>query len=331
MISGSEYVNKLFETMYAKFLDTIEKYDLIPADTEKVCLGMSGGKDAQVMTLLMNEYKKRVRPDLELELLIVKTPSWKYEPDKYYAGNEAMKEYATTQKKSVDTTIEYWEKQGIHTKLINYAPEVSNEVIMRAEKPCVMCFIGLYRSLCGYIKEQYEQGKKTVLSIGITKFDLLYVLESLTIRSNGNSWEYDKLNSPDKYYFNRLQTTFFSPYPKLILGIPGTDAAKITPIINLTDNETRELANQLGLPRIPDPCAKLHGEKFVSDKRYFDSYLAGTTTEDINLDHIHSGFFSDYQSLLDTFTRVGVLPPRSELDGLMYEAINNSKITAIYE
>ena len=84
MISGSEYVNKLFETMYAKFLDTIEKYDLIPADTEKVCLGMSGGKDAQVMTLLMNEYKKRVRPDLELELLIVKTPSWKYEPDKYY-------------------------------------------------------------------------------------------------------------------------------------------------------------------------------------------------------------------------------------------------------
>ena len=72
-------------------------------------------------------------------------------------------------------------------------------------------------------------------------------------------------------------------------------------IINLTDNETRELANQLKLPRIPDPCAKLHGDRFVSDKRYFDGYLAGTTTEDLNLDHINSGFFSDYQSLLDTF------------------------------
>ena len=296
MENKEKYVERLFENIYAKFKKTVNDYDLIPEDTQKLCIGMSGGKDAQVMSLLLLEYKKRERNDLELELLTVSTPSWKYRPDNYFAGDATKQEYVSEQKKAIDDNIKFWEEKGIPTKLIDYAPEISDDTIFNAEKPCVMCFIGLYRSLCNYLKQEYESGKKVVLSIGITKFDLLYVLESLTIRSNGKSWEYDKKNTPSKYYFNRLQTAFFSPYPKILLGIPNTDIFKITPIINLTDNETRELANQLKLPRIPDPCAKLHGERFISDKRYFDGYLAGTTTEDINLDHINSGFFSDYQS-----------------------------------
>lgn len=331
MSGNKEYIQALFEAVYEKFKKTIEDYDLIPNDIEKVCIGMSGGKDAQVMSLLLLEYKKRERNDLELELLTVTTPSWKYQPDKYFKGDTSKNEYVIEQKRAIDDNTKFWEEKGIPTKNVDYVAPINDQAIFNAEKPCVMCFIGLYRSLCKYLENEHKNGKKVVLSIGITKFDLLYVLESLTIRSNGKTWEYDKENNPAKYYFNRLQTSFFSPYPKILLGIPNTDICKITPIINLTDNETRELANQLKLPRIPDPCAKLHGDRFVSDKRYFDGYLAGTTTEDLNLDHIHSGFFSDYQSLLDTFTRVGILPPKEDIDNVLYGAINDEKIVSIYK
>lgn len=331
MKSNSEYISRLFEMMYGKFIDMVEKHNLIPTELNKICIGMSGGKDAQVMTLLLHEYKKRVRPDLELELITASTPTWKFKPDEYYRGDVSKFEYVVNQKKSIDDNISFWKEMGIESKLIDFAPEVNDDVIMGAEKPCVMCFIGLYRTMCRYLKQEYDAGKKVALSVGITKFDLLYVLESLTIRSNGKDWQYEKKNNPEKYYFNRLQTALFCPYPKILLGIPGTDITKITPIVCLTDNETRELANQLHLPRIPDPCAKLHDERFVSDKRYFDSYLAGTTTEDINLDHVNSGFFSDYNSLLDTFKRIGVLPPVTEIDNILYPAVTDPKITAIYE
>ena len=81
---------KLYLKRYTQNLKkTIDDYDLIPNDIEKVCIGMSGGKDAQIMSLLLLEYKKRERNDLELELLTVTTPSWKYQPDKYYKGDSS--------------------------------------------------------------------------------------------------------------------------------------------------------------------------------------------------------------------------------------------------
>ncbi|SFR57492.1 tRNA lysidine(34) synthetase [Anaeromicropila populeti] len=320
----------VFEAAYSKFSKMVQDYELIPDDIDKVSIGMSGGKDAQVMALMLHEFKYRERNDLELELLTATTPAWKFRPDEFFKKDSEQWQYAAEQKKAVDVTRKFWEEKGIPTVYVDQAPGVDENVIYNAKTPCVMCFIGLYRAMCEYLSKEYKSGKKVTLSVGITKFDLLYVLESLTIRSSGRTWEEDKKNYPSKYYFNRLQTSFFSPYPKILLGIPDTDITKITPIVNLTDNETRYIANAMNLPRIADPCAKLYGERFVSDKRSFDAYLASTTTEDMNLDHVNSGFFAEYQSLLDTFTRLGILPPKEDIDNILYPAINNQDIISIY-
>ncbi len=320
----------MFQQKYEKFLKTVNDYELIPKEIDKVAIAMSGGKDAQVLAALLLEYKQKERPDLELEIVTVAAPRWKYKPDEYFADDESKKEYITEQKKAVNETREFWENKVIPTAYVSNIPGITEDMVMNASKPCVWCFFGLYRALCKYLEDEHKKGKNITLAFGLTKFDLLYVLESLIIRSGGKTWDYDKEHNPEKYYFNRMQLSWFSPYPKLKIGIPNTEINKITPIINLTDNETRELANSLGLPRIPDPCHKLFGERFESDKRHFDRYLAGTTTEDVNTDHVNSGFFSEYQSLLDTFTRVGVLPPVEEIDNILYEGLYNKSLTSVF-
>ena len=320
----------MFRQKYEKFLKTVQDYALIPKEIEKVAIAMSGGKDAQVLAALLLEYQQNERPDLELEIVTVAAPRWKYRPDEYFSADESKKKYIIEQKKAINKTKSFWEGKGIQYTYIDTVPGITEDIVMNASKPCVWCFFGLYRALCAYLIEEHKKGKNITLAFGLTKFDLLYVMESLIIRSGGKTWSYDKEHYPDKYYFNRMQLSWFSPYPKLKMGIPNTDIYKITPIINLTDNETRTLANSMGLPRIPDPCHKLFGEKFESDKRHFDRYLAGTTTEDINLDHVNSGFFSEYQSLLDTFTRVGVLPPIEEIDNILYEGLYNPSLTAVF-
>ncbi|WP_265447389.1 hypothetical protein [Acetivibrio straminisolvens] len=321
----------MFEQKYEKFLKTVNDYDLIPKEIEKVAIAMSGGKDAQVLAAFLLEYKKRERPDLELEIVTVAAPRWKYRPDEFFASDESKKDYINEQMKAINETKEFWEKKGVPYTYVHTVPGITEDMLMKASKPCVWCFFGLYRALCKYLEDEYKKGKKITLATGLTKFDLLYVLESLIIRSGGKTWEYDKVYNPKRYYFNRMQLSWFSPYPKIKIGIPNTDIYKITPIINLTDNETRELANKMGLPRIPDPCHKLFGDKYESDKRHFDRYLAGTTTEDINIDHVNSGFFSEYQSLLDTFTRVGVLPPVEEIDNILYEGLYNESLTSVFK
>jgi tRNA(Ile)-lysidine synthase TilS/MesJ len=324
---------KMFEDKYQKLLATINEYDLIPEEIDTVAIAMSGGKDAQVLALLLSEYKKRVRTDLTLEIVTVTGPAWKYAPRTFFAdtADPDIQKYAEEQEHHVEETKRYWENKGIAYKYIDFVPGIDEPLIQKASKPCVWCFIALNRALFKYLSDEYSKGRKITLATGITKFDLLYVLESLTIRSGGKSWEYDRVHNPNRYYFSRMQLACFSPYPKIKIGIPNCEVSKITPIINLTDNETRVLANTYGLPRIPDPCSTLFGDKYESDKRHFDRYLQGTTTEDINVDHVQSGFFSEYQSLLDMFTRSGLLPPVEEIDNVLYEALYNDRILSVFK
>jgi len=293
---------------------------------------MSGGKDAQVMAAFFLEYKKNERPDLELELITFPLPAWKYSPELYYDKFEGeSKQLLIEQRRLLDNNIRYWEERGIPTVNIETTPGINDDFILNADKPCMWCFIGLNRSLYKYLENQYKAGKRISLAIGITKFDLLYLLVSLTIRSGGKDWDYYMKHSPGAFDFNRMQIALFSPYPCISLGIPGTKINKITPLINFTDNETRSLANHMQFPRIPDICIPLFGEKFNSDKRYFDKYLMGTTTEDINLDHEASGFFRDYDGLLKIFYKVGVLPPIEYINGILYKSFYNDEITSIFK
>ncbi len=320
----------LFETLYGKFLDTVKMYDLISEDTDKVAIGMSGGKDAQIVTLFLNEYKKRERPDLEIEIINVASPGWKYRPLDYFAGDKEHAEYANEQNQYIKNTEDYWKNKGLEYTYLKQCEELTDEKIKASRKPCVWCFIGMYRTMFDYLKKEHDKGKKIVLANGVTKLDLLYVMTSLVIRSGGKTWSDDKENNPSRYYFAQQQLACFSPYPKIKIGIPGTDICRISPIINLTDNETRALANALELPRIPDPCSKLFGTKFESDKRHFDRYLEGTTTEKIDLNHVNSGFFEDYQGLIDIYTRAGVLPPVEEIDNILYKALYDEQILRVF-
>jgi tRNA(Ile)-lysidine synthase TilS/MesJ len=44
---------------YEKFKATIDEYNIIPKETKKVIIGMSGGKDCVVMAHFLLEYQKK--------------------------------------------------------------------------------------------------------------------------------------------------------------------------------------------------------------------------------------------------------------------------------
>jgi hypothetical protein len=308
---------EVYEKQFLKFVGSINKFDMISKDTNKIVIAMSGGKDCQLMTTFLSEYKKRIRPDLELELITVPLPGWKYFPGDFIDvyPDESHKELLKEQKKLIDTNVKYWKERGIPTVNVKRVAGIDDQKIMDSTNPCTWCYIATKKSFFKYLLEN-DNDKNVRFSIGLTKWDSLYVLVSRMLA--GQNWEVLKKQSKELYDFNRLHVASFSPHPKLNIGLPNKTVYQIQPLVEFNDFETKALASKMEFPLIPDICQDLHGSKFQSDKRHFDRFLKTTAVETMNIGAFENPLFSDYENLLKVFNHAGVLPPLEDLNNILY-------------
>ena len=175
--------------------------------------------------------------------------------------------------------------------------------------------------------EELEDAEQSRLAIGITKWDILYMTLSNILRANGKTWQDIKRDEPSRYEMYCQHFATFSPIPKIDIGIPNKKVYSIEPIVCLSDMETREYAKTLDLPVIPDVCVTLFGDRFSSDKRFFDNFMKVTAMEECNIakNSNYSQFdfldplYSDYQDILDLLKLTGIMPPLEDFDGVLYK------------
>ena len=323
----------MFQNTYEKFLKTVKEFDLISDDTKKVLISTSGGKDANIMTEMLYRYQQSFRPDLELILANAAIPRWKYVPDSYFDKvEESKRSILFEEKQHVDRHREYWKSRGINTIYVDYVQKNEDPKIRDSTGPCNTCF-GIQKQALYHYLEVMDFGEETRLAVGLTKWDMLYLMVYHILKANGKTWNEIKEKDPGKYRVECMHYATFSPYPKINTGIPGKTIYTIEPIIALSDLETREFAKELDLPVIPDICVELYGNKFNSDKRHFDNYLKVSAREEVNMARNNMNAFisneldplySDYNDILKMLKTTGVLPPLKEFDGILYDVYMSS-------
>lgn len=317
---------EVYEQQYERFQGTLQKFDLISPETEKVVVAMSGGKDCQLMTTFLWEYKRRERPDLELELITVPLPEWKYFPSKFLDGCEdaAQREVLEEQQRLLDRNARYWAGRGITIKNVARMPHIDDDKIMESSNPCTWCYIATKQAFFKYLN---EQEKDVRFAIGLTKWDSVYVMISQMLTSQ--PWDVAKVSDPKMYDMNRLHLASFSPYPKLDLGLPDKTVYQIQPLVEFNDFQTKALASKMDFPLVPDICQDLHGPRFQSDKRHFDRFLKTTVVEALNIDSLDNPLFASYEQLLKMFDSTGVLPPQEELNNVLYRGYYDEVMAAV--
>jgi hypothetical protein len=307
--------------MFEKYKKSLIKFDMISKDTQKIVIAMSGGKDCQILTTFMVDYRDRVRPDLELEMITAPIPDWKYFPERHlekFVG-EDKQEILINQRRLIERNKDYWNKKGVPTIEIERVAGIDDDKISDSNDPCTWCYIATKKAMFKYLKD-HNNSKNTRFAIGLTKWDSIYMMISQMLRGQG--WEDVKQKYPEIYNVNKLHIASFSPYPKLNLGIPGKTVYQIQPLIEFVDVETKALATKMNFPLIPDICQDLHGSRFQSDKRHFDRFLKATALEAMNVGSSCSPLFAEYEKMIEMFNNTKVLPPVDELHNVLYDGYN---------
>ncbi|TGY90979.1 hypothetical protein E5329_23345 [Petralouisia muris] len=319
----------MFNKVYTKFVKHIEEFDLITKDTKKIVIATSGGKDANIMTELLYRYKMEFRADLELVLANAAIPKWKYNPTEFIKNIDDEKIIKALEDESVyiEKHKEYWESKGISTVYLEHSEGDGDDAIFNSSIPCTHCFVAQKKALFRYM-EGLEDAEHCRLAIGITKWDILYLALSNILRANGKTWKDIKRDEPARYEMYCQHFATFSPIPKINIGIPNKTVYCIEPIVCLSDMETREYAKTLELPIIPDVCVSLFGEKFSSDKRFFDNFMKVTAIEECNIAQNNQAIelnlldplYSNYSDILALLDKTEIMPPFEDFDGILYKS-----------
>lgn len=331
------------EATYKKFAAYIKKWNLINEKTKKIVIGSSGGKDANTMIYFLNEYRNREGIDVELEIANIAIPEWKYKPELFLDKlTDDKKEILLQSQREIEAHISYWAERGVKTVQLNGVDGFESEKIYNSLNPCVYCFMFTKKALFKYL-ESHDDPDSVCLAFGLTKWDIVYALLSQILWTSGKLLDEIKKEQPIKYDMIKTHIASFSPYPKIDIGVPGHKVYCIQPILCLSDMETRQLCAQSDFPIIQDTCSKLHGEKFQSDKRFFDQFLKNCASElaiqeyneksrkDPSFEKTLDPLFSDYDRLIEIYNKIGILPAREEIDGILYDSFFNETMGNIVE
>ena len=314
----------MFKEKYKKFKKSVKEFEIIPKETKKIVIGMSGGKDAAVMAHFILEYQKHERPDIELEMFTAPVPHWEQIPEKLFNTplSDQQKDLLIKQKTVMDNFNAYWEKL-FNCKTITVEQNLYEDRILKMNWGCMLCFGTKMKAFHKYFLEQpYENN--TLFAFGWTKWDAHYTLLSHFLKSNGLKWHEVKKENPQKYKSDCVFLASFLAYPKVNLGIPGKDIYRINPIVEFDDSETYDLTKELKIPVIVDICKELYGDIFDQDRRYLSKYLSIYSGNQKLLNLSENSFLYDYRNLLNFLKKTEILPPIEEINGLMYNAYNSN-------
>ncbi len=316
----------MFRDKYEKFKKSVEDFNLIPDETKRIVIGMSGGKDAAIMTHFLMEYKKNERPDIELEMVLapVPHPFGKEIPEKVFDMpiDNRQKELIINQKKVMDDFHAYWSKY-MNCISIPVQHELIDKRILKMNWSCIMCFNTKMKAFNEYfLKQPYEDN--TLFACGWTKWDAHYTLISHLLKTDGSKWYECKKHNPEKYKADCIYLASFSAYPKVDLGIPGKKIYRINPMVEFDDTETYELSKEMEIPVLVDICKELYGDTFEQDRRYAAKYLEIFSKNQKYLNLSQNSILYNYRSLLEFMKNIQILPPVEEIEGLMYEGYNSN-------
>lgn len=316
----------MFNEKYRKFRKTIMDFNLIPKETKKIAIGMSGGKDAAMMTHFLMEYQKQERPDIELEMLLapVPHPHWEEVPKKVFNTTLdcRQRELLIKQNKVMSDFKTYWSKY-MECKTIPIQQELIEDRILKMHWSCILCFNTKMKAFHDYfVKQSY--GDNTLFACGWTKWDAHYTLFSHLLKSDGSRWQEVKKQNPQKYKADCIYLASFSAYPKVNLGIPGKNIYRINPMVEFDDTETLELSSQLEIPVVVDICKELYGDTFEQDRRFIAKYLEIFSRNQKRLNLSEEAILFSYRNLVKFMKDIEIIPPLEEVEGLMYDAYNSN-------
>ncbi|MEW6618541.1 MAG: hypothetical protein AB1422_04220 [bacterium] len=314
----------MFKEGYEKFKESVIELDIIPKETKKIIIGMSGGKDTVVMTHFLLEYKKHERPDIELEMWTAPVPHWEQMPEKLFntSLDENQKALLIKQKKVMDDFKAYWANL-LECKIIPVQQELYEDRIFNMDWGCMMCFSTKMKAFHKYLLEQlYEDN--TLFAFGWTKWDAHYTLLSHMMKSDGSKWFDVKKNQIQKYKSDCVFLASFSAYPRVNIGIPGKKIFRINPIIEFDDGETFVISREFKIPIVIDICKELYGEMFDQDRRYLSKYLEIYSRNQSRLKLSNDSLLYSYRNLVKFLRDTEILPPLEEIEGIMYNAYNSN-------
>jgi hypothetical protein len=317
----------MFNEKYEQFSKTIAEFNLVPKETKKMVVAMSGGKDGAVMAHFILEFQKRERPNIELEMWKVPMPHWEHNPEANmpFKIDERQKALLVEQRKSLNAFKAYWGKR-FSWKEIPVQHELYENRILSMHWGCIICFSTRMKAFNDYLRTQpYEDD--TLVALGWTKWDAHYTLLSHLLKSDGSKWHEIKKSDPLKHRTDCVFLASFFAYPKVNLGIPGKNIYRINPLIDFDDDDTKALLKELGepeeIPIIKDICKELFGDVFDQDRRYLSKYLELYSCNQGRLQLPKNTLLYDYRNLLAFMQKSELIPPLEEIDGLVYEAYDN--------
>lgn len=316
----------MFNEKYEKFLKTVTDFDLIPIETKKVVIGMSGGKDAAVMTHFFMEYKRRERPDLELELLLAEVPHpFANEVSNIVFEtpvNEDQRKLLIEQKKAMDEMFAYW-SQYMECKIAPVQHELIDSRILKMNWACILCFNTKMKAFNEYLNNPIIENH-SLFACGWTKWDAHYTLLSHLLKSDGSLWYDIKAKNPLKYKADSIFLASFAAYPKIDMGIPQKSIYRINPMIEFDDTETSKLAKELNVPLVYDICGDLFENTFEQDRRYLSKYLEIFTRNQRHLKLADTSILFNYRTFLKFMQNLNLIPPVEELHGIICNAYNSN-------
>jgi tRNA(Ile)-lysidine synthase TilS/MesJ len=316
----------MFAEKYKKFKKTITDLNIIPNETKKIIIGMSGGKDASTMTHFLMQYQKQERPDIQLKMIIAPLPNpyWENIPKKAFGIplNNHQKELLIKQKKEVDAFKVYW-SQYLDYTFIPVQYELVEDRIMKMHEPCQLCFHMKMKSFHDYLlKQQYEDN--TLFAAGHTKWDSHNTLLTHLLKSDGLKWHKVKERNPQKYKSDCIGLAAGPAYTKVNIGIPGKTIYKINPMMEFDDTETHQLSRELEIPIITDICKELYGDMFDQSRRNLSKYLKILSDNQKYLKLSENSLLYNYRNLIKFLTQIEILPPLDEVNGLLYDAFKSN-------
>ncbi len=318
----------MFNKYFNRFLTSIEDFNLIEKETKKIIICVSGGKDGTILAHFLMEYKKKIRPDIDLEMWTVKMPRWEHTPEKLLNNSFYKDKNVLLQKQHEDVKAfeSYW-----HNKIKCISIPVEHELyenrILKMNWGCILCFCTRMKAINKYLNENpYED--QTLIAFGWTKWDAHYTLISHLLKSDGSKWYKLREKNPEKYKTDCIFLASFFSYPKVELGIPGKKIFRINPLIDFDDLDTSSMLKELSklnkVPIIRDICRDLFGELFDQDRRYLSRYLDLYSRNQERLNISKKTLLYEYRNLLKFMKESEIMPPLEEIEGLVYDAYNKN-------
>jgi tRNA(Ile)-lysidine synthase TilS/MesJ len=295
-----------FETGYKKFTDVVEKFDLFPSDRKGIVLAFSGGKDISLLCDFVQEYKKRVRPDISLDMFTVAFPGFIYD-----SSDPTMRD-------AVDEAIDYWAARGFRHKMISPTSECSDE-LLDGDDPCYQCI----RVKHAMFPQAMSQYKDVSYCIGLTLDDTVgWLIELFLLAGGRGHWKDIKNTNPE--LFDQMTRLAVRVYNKI--HVERDNLLFVRPLITFVEEEVRTIVAQRNYPLIPENCGEIRGRSAFRDtprrdvaaalgvlrKRYPSTSAIG-----------REALYADYSNVIEYFNSLGLLPDIEECEKMLASVTAN--------